>query len=75
MFYGIEIDSKKQKLKAGSTKWMNLQIPINKLNRDIAQAQAGIATGIDADITRLQEEYRQIEENIKLNEQEIINAN
>ncbi len=44
---------------------MALQIPINKLNRDIAKAQAGIASGIETDITNLQTEYRQIEENIK----------
>ncbi len=54
---------------------MALQTPINQLNRDIAKAQTGIASGIETDITRLQAEYRQIEENIKLNEQAIIDAN
>jgi hypothetical protein len=71
----LEYQKVKQRLKAGGTKWMALQIPINKLNRDISQANAGITSGIETDVTNLQAEYRQIEENIKLNEQSIINAN
>ena len=69
-----ELEYRKSGLRAGSFKWMALQRPINKYRDDIRQANAEIP-GLNADIRRLRAEYIQIEDNIKLNEQEIINAN
>ena len=63
-----------KRLRAGSTKWMDLQMKINKLQKAITLAKAEIPK-LEGDIPALQAVYRQIEENIKLNEQEIIDAN
>ena len=71
----LELQKNKSRFTPGSFKWMALQRPIMKYYEDVKQAQAGIASGIETDITNLQAEYRQIEENIKLNEQAIITAN
>ena len=70
----LELQKNKSRFTPGSFKWMALQRPIMKYYDDVKQAQAGIASGIETDITNLQAEYRQIEENIKLNEQAIITA-
>ena len=70
----LEYQKVKQKVRMGSFKTQALQLPINKYNKDIAQAKAAIP-GLETDITNLQAEYRQIEQNIKDNEQAIINAN
>jgi hypothetical protein len=70
----LEYQKNNSGLKTGSTKWLNLQFKINKLHRDTTQAIRAMP-GLETDITNLQTEYRQIEENIKLNEQAIIDAN
>ena len=63
-----------KRLRAGSTKWMTLQLKINKLQKAITLATTEIPR-LEGDIPALRAVYDQIEENIKLNEQEIIDAN
>jgi hypothetical protein len=70
----VEYYKNKSKFKRFSPEWMELPRPIMQDYADMKQGRAEIP-GLDADVTRLQTEYRQIEENIKLNEQEIIDAN
>ncbi len=53
---------------------MTLQLKINKLNNAIALATTEIPR-LEGDIPALRAVYSQIEDNIKLNEQEIIDAN
>ena len=64
----------KSALPSRNTAWWAVQDKINFLNREMTRAKAEIAR-LQGDIPALQAVYRQIEENIKLNEQEITNAN
>ena len=69
-----ENDKVVQRLRAGSARWMYYQMKINKLHKAIALAKTEIPR-LEADIPGFKDVYRQIEENIKLNEQNIIDAN
>jgi len=62
------------KLKRLSTRWMNLQIPINQLVREVNKAKAEMPK-LEKQLTDLDTEMKLIETNIKDNEKEIINAN
>lgn len=70
----LEYQKTVEKPRPGSTKFNNIQFPIIKLNRDIAKAKKEIPT-LESDITGLKALYAQIEQNIKINEQHIIDAN
>ena len=70
----LEYQKNNSKLKRGSFLWMALQKPIMKYYDDVAKAKAEIPI-LKPQVRNLQVEYRQIEENIKLNEQAIIDAN
>jgi hypothetical protein len=48
----------------GIFKTQSLQLPLNKYTADMAKARSEIP-GLETDITNLQAEYRQIEENVK----------
>jgi hypothetical protein len=70
----LEIIKDNSKLKKLSTKWMNLQIPINQLTREVNKAKTEMPK-LEKQLTDLDTEMKLIEKNIKDNEQGIINAN
>jgi hypothetical protein len=69
----LEYYKNKSKFKRLSPEWMELQRPIMQYYADMKQAKAEIPV-LEPQVTNLQAQYRQIEENIKLNEQAIIDA-
>jgi hypothetical protein len=70
----LEYYKNKSKFKRLSPEWMELQRPIMQYYADMKQASSEIRV-LEPQVTNLQAQYRQIEENIKLNEQAIIDAN
>jgi len=70
----LEYQKSNSRAKAGSFRWMAFQNPISKYRQDIRDANVAIPT-LEGEVRNLQNEYRQIEENIKINEQAIIDAN
>ncbi len=70
----LEYYKNKSKLKRFTPEWNALQNPIMKYYDDLKEGRSEIP-GLETDITNLKAEYRQIEENIKDNEQAIIDTN
>ena len=66
--------AKKNTLPTRGPEWWKTQDDINDLGKDIALAKSEISR-LTGDIPALRAVYNQIEENIKLNEQNIIDAN
>jgi hypothetical protein len=69
----LEYYKNKSKFKRFSPEWMELQRPIMQYYADMKQGSSEIRV-LEPQVTNLQVQYRQIEENIKLNEQTIIDA-